>query len=72
MVEPVSEFAFKYNGKLVDLVMMKYEARNCGGRKIHEKGQALCTLACIVADINEGFEVDENRIDWALAKYANA
>jgi hypothetical protein len=66
MIKPVSETAFEYNGKLVDIVMMKFDRRNCGGANIHKIGNQLCVLAAIADEVWRGFVVDEGEVQSVL------
>jgi hypothetical protein len=72
MMKPVTRTAFQYKGQLIDVTLMHYESRNCGGAQIHEKNQALTYLYSFAERLHRGLSIGKpTEVDRALQKYYN-
>lgn len=72
MMKPVTPTAFQYEDQLIDVTLMHYESRKCGGALIHEKNQALTILYSFAERLHRGLSIGKpTEVDRALRKYYN-
>lgn len=72
MLVYISDTAFLMDGMLIDVTRLQWEARNCGGRRVHAVAQSLTILLGVALmlridpDMVEKIDVQE-----ALRRYYN-
>lgn len=54
--------AFYFNDNLVDVYQMRYDARNCGGAKVHAMMGVLTKLHIIAQELMVHFPVEEEEV----------
>jgi len=70
MLKPITPTSFQYKGQVIDVTLMHYESRNCGGARIHEKNQVLTFLYYIASRLHNGLSTGKStEVDRALQKY---
>jgi len=60
IITSLSRTAFMVDDELIDTVVMTYEARNCGGARIHAVSNNIMTLTAIADELHRGLPVDLN------------
>ena len=71
-VTSLSNTTFMFDGHIVDTVVMAYDARNCGGARIHSTGNRIMTLTAIADEIHRGMPADVDTITNVLKHFTKS
>lgn len=59
MLKSNTRTSFYLDNELVDIEMLMFLNRNCGGGSIHKKNQAICKLRIVASELEQGYGFED-------------